>query len=147
MSYAEGTDVPVNRSREEVERLLKKAGAVQFFAGEAEDRFVVGCKMEGRLVRFTIPIPTIDDSPKTCPDKYRQSWADKEILRRWRCLVLSVKAKLSAVETGFKSFEEEFLADVVMADNRTVYEHIRDGIADSYSSGKVKGPLLLGPGT
>lgn len=139
MSYAEGTEVPIERSKAEVERLLKKAGATQYFSGEVEDRFVVGCKLNDRLVRFQIPVPV--------PSKpvQRLDWINRETRRRWRCLALAIKSKLVVVESGIKSFEEEFLSDIVMADSKTVYEHVRQAIDDSYKTGKVRGPLLLGP--
>lgn len=121
--------------------MLKKAGAIQFFAGETEDRYVVGCKLQGRLVQFTVPVPVPAKAGQ------RREWLDKETRRRWRCLALAIKSKLVVVESGIATFEEEFLSHIVMADRRTVYEHVKDAIEDSYQTGKVKGPLLLGDGS
>ena len=39
--------------------------------------------------------------------------------QRWRALALCIKAKLEAVECGITSFEEEFLAHVVMPNGQT----------------------------
>jgi len=39
-------------------------------------------------------------------DKQWEEAYDKEIRRRWRALVLVVRAKLEAIETGIASFEE-----------------------------------------
>ena len=61
----------------------------------------------------------------------------------WRALALVVKAKLEAVEANIATFEEEFMAHIVMPDGKTVAEHARPMIASAYKSGKIQ-PLLPG---
>ena len=63
---------------------------------------------------------------------------------RWRALALAVKAKLEAVAIGITTFEDEFMAHIVMPDGLTVGEHVRPRIASAYESGQVT-PLLGGP--
>ncbi len=45
--------------------------------------------------------------------------------QQWRALVLVVKAKLEAIECGFTTFEDEFLATVIMKNGQTVGEYAR----------------------
>jgi len=54
---------------------------------------------------------------------------------------LVIKAKLEAVESGISVFEDEFMANIVMPDGRTVSEHVRPRIATAYESGEMP-PLL-----
>jgi hypothetical protein len=153
--YARKTKVPIDRSKTEIEKLLKGAGGVQYFAGETDDADVVGCRLRDRFVRFNVPRPGKEWSDvarkKLRPGYQRQNFdADRAVRaehsRRWRCLVVIVKAKLAAVDAGIRTFEQEFLGDIMMPDKRTVYDHIAQGLADAYASGKVGSQLLLGPG-
>lgn len=45
--------------------------------------------------------------------------------RRWRALLLGIKAKLEYVQSGIATFDEEFLAHIVI-DDRTVFDRIRE---------------------
>jgi hypothetical protein len=60
-------------------------------------------------------------------------------------LALVIKAKLEAVDSGITTFEDEFLAHIVMPDGQTVASHIKPGIAAAYESGTMT-PLLPPPG-
>jgi len=137
MAFAEGTTVPVGRTRGEIETLVEKYGATRFASGWTENnRAAISFVAHGRLVRFVLPLPTKDEivaALKKTP-KYRYSRpADgivenhhgAELRRRWRCLLLGIKAKLEVVETGIESFEQAFLANLVTAENITVYERIK----------------------
>ena len=146
MSYAEDTHVPVSQTKQEVERMLKGAGARQFYVGELDDGDVIGARLGERLVRFKVIRPDhawAKAQRKKTPNL--DNLVAKEYRRRWRCLGLLIKAKLAAVAGNVRSMEEEFLADVVMPDNRTLYESVVAGLASAYENGKVRGPLLLGP--
>jgi hypothetical protein len=43
----------------------------------------------------------------------QRAW-EQAVRQRWRALVLVIKAKLEAVESGITSFEDEFLAHTVL---------------------------------
>lgn len=62
--------------------------------------------------------------------------------QRWRALSLAIKAKLEAVASGITSFEEEFLAHVVMPNGKTLGSTIIPQIADAYANKKMP-PLLI----
>jgi hypothetical protein len=123
--YAEGTTVPVEKSRAEIEKLVSNHGASRFASGWEENRAAVSFALRGRLVRFVLNVPTLEDWRKARTTKGRESWMQEETRRRWRCLLLALKAKLEVVETGIASFDEEFLAHIVTDGNLTVYERIK----------------------
>lgn len=131
--YAAATKVPVERSREEIEKTLKRYGAKNFGYFAESGRVIVVFEASERRIRFDLPVP-IKDTDK-----------DRKLARsRWRALALCIKAKLESVESGIESFEEAFLAHVVMPDGLTVAQHARPMIKQVYDSGEVR-PLLPAP--
>lgn len=133
MPYARNTKVPVDRSRNEIETLLARYGAGKFGYLQEDGRAVIMFEAADRRLRFDLPLPV------GIKDRDAQ-----ECRRRWRALVLSIKAKLESVHSGIETFEEAFLAHVVMPDGRTVADHARLGIAAAYTSGVMQ-PLLPPP--
>lgn len=131
--YAKRTSVPVDQSRNEVEKILRGQGGVKFFNVDLDEHHILGCQIKDRFLRFKVPYPKGRD----------QAIRDRELRRRWRCLVLSVKAKFATIDAGIASLEEEFLANVMTPDQKTVYDHIQARIKEMYESGKVS-PRLLG---
>ena len=126
MPYAERTKVPVDRSRTEIERTLARYGADAFGYGWDAGRAAISFRANGRHVRFTMPV---GDDPQ-------------DERRRWRALVLVVKAKLEAVESGITTFEDEFLAHIVLPDNRTVTEWLKPQLEIAYESGGMPRQLM-----
>ena len=55
-----------------------------------------------------------------------------------------IKAKLEAVASDISTFESEFLAHIVLPNNKTVADTLLPQIADAYKNGKM--PPLLGTG-
>lgn len=137
MSYAENTTVPVAKTRGEIEALVEKYGATRFASGWMDDtKAAINFVAKGRLVRFVLPLPTRDDARVLAKKGLRYTWhspTEKQIddklaaeqRRRWRCLLLAMKAKLEVVETGIETFEQAFLANIVTTDNMTIYERIK----------------------
>lgn len=147
--YAEKTEVPSSRSREEIERTLEKYGATQFAYAWKEGAAVIGFVLNGKQVRLSIPLPDknareithtpergLDRSPSAAAEAY-----EKATRQRWRALALVVKAKLEAVESGISVFEREFFSDIVLPDGRTVGEYVLPQVEESYRSGTM--PQLL----
>jgi hypothetical protein len=132
MSFAEGTTVPTSKTRGEIEALVSKYGAVRFASGWSEDRkAAISFAAHGRMVRFVLQLPGEEAAKKlrrrgfTLTPAQRAAWLDAETRRLWRCLLLAIKAKLEVVESGIATFEEEFLAHIVTADNLTIYEALK----------------------
>lgn len=63
----------------------------------------------------------------------------------WRCLFLAVKAKLVAVEAQITTFEQEFMAHIVLPNGRTTGEEILPQIDEAYRSGKMPTFTLAPP--
>jgi len=136
--YAANTKVPVTQSRAEIERLLARHKCSKY--GTAVDYETLKARVEfrahDRIVRFELSLPD--------PQKLRGRF-DQEDRRVWRALLLVIKAKLEAVDNKIATFEEEFLAHVVMPNNQTVSTIMAPIIADAYTHGRMP-RALLGPG-
>jgi hypothetical protein len=148
MSYAQGTSVAVDRSRGELERILARYGATGFAYGWDGDTHVLTFRAHGRIIRFALTVPPMADFVFTPTGQRRHSQEkvrsahEQEVRRRW--LVLVVKAKLEAVTTGITSFEDEFLAHMVLPNGTTVGDFMGPQLVDVYEHGQM--PALL-PGT
>ena len=91
-------------------------------------------RAQGRHVRFVLPMPT-EAELKTMRSKDAK---EREIRRRWRALNLCIKAKLEAVATNIETFEESFMAHVVLPDGRTMAEAALPQIGQAYKDGPTK---------
>lgn len=150
MSYAQATQVSVEKSKMEIERLLTRYGATSFVSGWNETSATILFECHKRRIKFVIPIPRKSDFTKTPEGRMRrnelvpQVW-EQDCRARWRALVLIVKAKLEAVQSGVALFEDEFAMHTVMPDGRTVGEIVHPAIEEAYTTGKM--PLMLGMGS
>jgi hypothetical protein len=135
MGYAEGTTVSSAKSRMEIEELvIKRVGRdAEFSSGQAAGMAAIQFVAHNRRVRFTLPLPSQEEATKRAkrknswhpPSRERiEEWLEGETRRRWRCLLLTIKAKFEVVDTGIESFDEAFLANIVSAGGQTVYEKI-----------------------
>lgn len=153
--FAKDTDVSVEKSRAEIERLIGRYGATStaFFSGPGEA--MIAFEAKGRRVMFRLPLPNRDQKeianyrhptgkwiPRT-PQSVQTVW-EQACRQRWRALALVIKAKLEAVDAGISQFEDEFLANIVMPDGQTVASHVRPKIAQAYEQGSMV-PLLPPP--
>ena len=106
--YAEKTSVPIDRSRGEVERVLERYGCSRFgIMNESDGRALLYFEHGGRSFQFAVNVP-----PKG-KFRHESDW-EAERRRRWRVMVLTLKANLEAVASGLATFEEIFLAHVVI---------------------------------
>jgi hypothetical protein len=131
MAYATKTDVSVEKSRAEIETTLAKYGATKFAYMTDVDHAVICFAMSGKMVRFHLPLPDRADkvfwftparkNKRTDAEAYRE-W-EQACRSKWRALMLCVKAKLEAVECGITSFEQEFLAHIVMHNGQTIGDY------------------------
>lgn len=131
--FATNTKVPVLQTRGEIETLLARHGADQFLSGSQPGQAIIGFRIKGLQIKIVLAMPKSDDAR-----------AAKEQRRRWRALLLIIKAKLEAVASGISVLEDEFLAHTVMADGQTVGQWARPQIASMYKDGKMP-PLLPAP--
>lgn len=128
--FAERTKVEAAQTRAEIETLLsaRKATAIGIFS--SQEQAAVVFEMQERRIMFRLPLPT------NISEQVRR--------QRWRALLLAIKAKLAAVDDGIETFEQAFLAHIVMPDGLTVGEHTHERIESAYRGGPLQ-PLLPGP--
>ena len=151
--YAQDTSVSTEKSRAEIEATLTRYGADQFMYGWDREQAVVQFRMEGRHVRFLLPLPDKgDDEFRLTPSKKYARSADDQLKaweqacrQRWRALALVVKAKLEAVETGITTFDDEFMAHLVLPDGSTVGQWLGPQIESAYDHGTMPSMLAIGP--
>lgn len=150
--YAQDTKVSVTQSRAEIERLLSRHKCSQFSTGvdHEQHRAIVQFKAHNRIVRFEIALPDAADraykldrngwmlSPSGIQKKVEQAERQK-----WRALLLVIKAKLEAVENSIATFEEEFLAHIVLPNTQTVAQFILPAVQQMYDTGKMPSDRLL----
>lgn len=149
--YAENTQVSSDKSRAEIERTLSRYGATSFTYGWEQTRAAIAFVMEGRQIRFVLPLPdrSSDEFRLTPTGKGRAPNAaegayEQAVRQRWRALALMVKAKLEAVSAGIVSFEVEFLPHTVLPSGRTVAEDVLPAVEQAYSSGSVRQLQITG---
>jgi hypothetical protein len=149
--YATNTGVSVEKSRGELETILRRYGATGF-GYVTEGRLAAiqfSIHPEGqtaRQVRFVMNLPDPDDGEfwitpgrglrrdsATAAKLWEQACRTK-----WRALLLVVKAKLEAIEAEISTFDQEFLAHLLTGDGRTVYEHVREQIPALEAGGSMK---------
>lgn len=126
MAYAEQTKVPVEQTKTEIERTLVRYGADRFAYFTEAGKAVIVFEAKDRRLRFDLPLPSGEE------DK-----AQKSRRQKWRALLLCIKAKLESVASGIESFEEAFLAHVVLPDGQTVGGYVAPRIAEAYEGNKM----------
>lgn len=141
-TYAQGTTVTPQRSRDEIEKTLTRYGADSFGFAQETGRAMIAFAAHGRSIRMIFPLPVSDDYARTQTGRVRVESARKEALaqgirEQWRAIALVVKAKLQAVESGVITFEEEFALFTVLPDGSTVGEHVLPAIESAYSTRQV----------
>lgn len=151
--YAATTTVSSEKTRLEVERTLRKYGADQFAYGwdDHADRAMIGFRVTGRQIRIELPMPSSTEKRITHTqtglkrsEGSRQEMYEQAIRQRWRALLLVIKAKLEAIDSGISTIEKEFLADVVLPDGRTLGEYVAPQLERAYAENRMP-QLLPGP--
>lgn len=128
MTYAAKTLVPIDRSRSEIERLVRKYGAKGFIAGWHGDQARIEFLCANRHIRLSMTVPDRDQAARA----------------KFRTLLLLVKAKLAGVDAKIVTFEQAFVGDIVMpATGKTVWETTQGTIAAGYVGHNVT--LIEGP--
>jgi hypothetical protein len=141
--FASETSVPVERSRAELENLLRRYEADQFVSGWEESRAMVGFRIAGRTVRLEVPMPTLRDverdgaNRRRSPAKKTAALAQME-RQRWRALLLLTKAKLEACALGLETFEQAFLAGIVTPNGQTIGQRLVQQLDEIQKGGAIK---------
>ena len=146
--YAQNTNVDSTRSKSEIEKTVIRYGATGFVSGWQGQEATIMFDLGNRRVRFRLRLPNQSEFTRTETGRSRaqeaslKAW-EQACRQSWRALALVVKAKLEAVESGITTFEEEFLAHLVLpgSGGATVGERLLADGGAALDSGKL--PRLL----
>lgn len=114
--FAARTSVSVEKTETEIKSYLRKHGANAVGTYSSSCEAVVVFDINNRRVKFVITLTGTDAN-----DNDRRK-SDAEDRRRWRCLLLVIKAKFEAIESQIEDFDESFLSHIVSRDGKTVWE-------------------------
>jgi hypothetical protein len=147
--YAENTEVPVERSKAEIEKLIARyGGSLISFGWRSEQVAVLGFRWRERMIKFEIRMPDPKDYQRTARNLQRtriqvQAAVDAETRRRWRVLLIRLKVKFETVDSEPDLWEEEFLANVLLPDGKTVGRWLQPQLEQAYITGQMPKQLLL----
>ncbi len=148
------TEVPPERTKSEIERLLRDYGAeaVQWTEHyehmRLEMRFVIRSDAEGaRPVMVKLVPPAFLAKRKTwnAMKGYYETVDSPNWAQSLRLLKSYLKAKLESIAYGLRDVEEEFLSDVVVRDRAGNETTVLEAVHVALSSGELK--PALPPGT
>ncbi len=111
--YAANTQVPVGRSKQQIEKLLTDWGINEFFFGTSPRGDGIGFKYKDNVYKFNVPTPKKSNY-------YSNATYQRELRRRWRVLYMSLKMELEKINSGLTTFEDQFLAMRCLPDGSTV---------------------------
>lgn len=143
MAYATDTSVSVEKSRAELETILRKYGASAFGYMTSDQQAMIQFRAQERTIRFILPLPNPADREFTTHSRglrTREAAAamwEQACRSAWRALLLVIKAELEAVERGIRKFEDAFMSNIVLPNGRTVSEELMPQITDACLSGKM----------
>lgn len=149
--YAEGTEVPVDRSIAEIRSTVRRYGATGFMHIERQTEAVIAFETRDRRVMFRVAMPDPEErrfthtpqrGERRSPSAQTAAW-DQACKERWRALALVIKAKLEAVASGIVEFDDEFLAYIALPTGETVGDRVRPAIGPALT-GRPLPPLLPG---
>jgi len=123
--YATTTNVSAERSKAELEELLRLYGASAVASGWTDEQAFLAFTLCGRTVRLRVPMPATSEFERTESGRRRGATQQRQAFEqayraRWRALLLVVRAKLEACSIGITTLEREFLADLTLPEGRTV---------------------------
>lgn len=156
MNFASETSVSVSKSSGEIQDMVARAGGVKFAVMTEAERATIAFALNDRSIMFELALPkreqfetrlTRGRRVANTPDQVQRLY-EQACRSHWRALCLTIKAKLVSVSTGVETFEEAFLAQVVVRDgakSKRFGEIAVRAIAESYSTNKM--PPLLGSGS
>lgn len=151
-TFAQSTTVSEEKTRNEIQQMLMRVGAQNFgtFTDFELRVAIVVFKYQNLNVKMSIPLPDPKERRFTHPKRGYQPFSAEriaenvqdEVRRRWRCLLLALKAKMVATQDGISTFEQEFMPYFVTATGETIYERM----APAIEAAKTNGMLALPTG-
>lgn len=153
-TYASQTTVSPEKSRSEIESTLTRYGAKRFAYMRDDDEGWARIQFEirTRLVQIELPLPkpterrfthTPSRNTKRSPEAARKEW-EQACRQSWRALGLVIKAKLEAVEARISTFEQEFMAHMLLPNGKTAGEVLIPRILEAQGSQEMLAALPWG---
>lgn len=108
MTFASNTNVSEEKTRSEIEQMLKRYGADEFGYMSRPGKAIIGFACKGMRVEMSVSLPLRDEKRFTLtPNRHQKrteveafkAW-DQEVRRRWRSLALVIKGLLVGIQTG-----------------------------------------------
>jgi hypothetical protein len=130
--YAVGTSVSTDKTKMEIERVLRKYGADGFSYGWEGVNVYVAFRIKSRPVKIAFSLPNKNNrefthtESRNLPrdtDQAARLW-EQACRESWRSLLLFIKATLEAIEIGIITFDQAFLPYLLRSDGLTVAEWI-----------------------
>lgn len=150
MAYAKGTKTEIGTTETQIKKMLQRAGAERIAMMEEPARAIIAFHLNGRAIRFNLPLPTRDQFASTRRgtgfQENKASTVDNLWMQasreRWRQLHLCIKAKLESVEQNIELFDDAFLSQIVMPDGETIGEKVKPQMT-ALMEGKPLRPLMI----
>ena len=145
--YAGKTNVSVDKSKGELEWLLKRFGASQFAYMTSPTKSQIGFIIQGRRIEMTLVLPNPKEFERTETGRQRRNQADvlkcheQACRSSWRELVLMIKAKLVGIQAKIATIDNEFLAYTALPNGQTIGDVLKPQVSAMITGGKV--PQLL----
>ncbi|HSU71935.1 MAG TPA: hypothetical protein VLI70_10795 [Micrococcaceae bacterium] len=143
-NYVRGASITSAASRAEIREMLVAYGATGFRSGWEDGRAAIAFVAGGRQFLFALAVrdpagPVGSGADHVRPGRPDQEYsgparasgtrtAEETCRRHWYRFSLLVRAKLEAVASGIVTFEEEFLAYMVMPGGGTVFQYVAPAI-------------------
>lgn len=132
--YAQGTTVPVDRSRGEITGILASHGVERMAWATEPEGDMLQFELAGHAYRFRIARPTLEEvreryTPYGWAHADQAGAVDAEWRRRWRANVLLLKAKLEFADGETSTVMRELMPYALLRDGRTLEEAITAGDA------------------
>jgi hypothetical protein len=147
-NYVRGASITSAASRVEIQDMLTDYGATGFRCGWEEGRAAIAFTAGERRFRFVLALPGSADLAGSVGDRLqprRQGTGTKSAEEQarwcWHRLSLLIRAKLEAVASGIVSFDQEFLAYMVLPGGDTVFQDAAPAIGTAYATGVHTGLL------
>lgn len=162
--YAENTKVPAAQTEAEIKTFVVDGRGADGWApiwlnDDGQERAEIGFRLDGVFVKIRLPLPSRDErrfhyrrgSYSPLPQAQSEARYQQAIRSLWRGLLLNIKAKFEAVDSGLETFNEAFLAHIVVKDGvgntMTVGDFMLPQVESAYRDGAPPQPLMLTAGS
>ncbi len=150
--YAQDTTVTWEKSRDEIEQVLKRYRCTHFAYMTMPNAVMIAFVRDGVPYRIEVPLPKptekvvmVKPNGNPRPESQRAKAIEQEQRRRWRVLLLLIKARLEWVSLGMSNMAEQFLPDVALPNGETLGKYAAAQVQKAIADGKMPQNILALP--